>query len=64
MPTTMGPKSEGSRHRRPIRTTLYELIETLHTLIPPEDDHLVVATVAYLLHTGCLRYPARIVQNN
>ena len=39
-----------------ITTSLYELIEALQNEVGPEDDDLVVATVAYLLRSQCVRF--------
>ena len=38
-----------------ITTSLYELIEALQNEVGPEDDDLVVATVAYLWRSQRLR---------
>ena len=40
-----------------ITTSLYELIEALQNEVGPEDDDLVVATVAYLLRSQRIRFP-------
>jgi hypothetical protein len=39
-----------------ITTTLYDLIAALHTVVGPEQDDLVVATVVHWLHTGQLTW--------
>jgi hypothetical protein len=39
-----------------IRTTLYELIEALQTIMPPEADDVVVATVVRLLRSGQITF--------
>lgn len=41
--------------RPAITTTLYDLINTLHTHVGVEDDRLVTAIVTYLLRTGQIR---------
>jgi hypothetical protein len=64
MLTTINSESGEIRRCKPIRTTLYELIEALNNLLPPEEEHLVVATVVHLLRTGRLTYPASLAQNN
>ena len=38
-----------------ITTSLYELLEALQNEVGPEDDNLVVATVAYLLRSQRIR---------
>ena len=38
-----------------IMTSLYKLIEALQNEVSPEDDDLVVATVAYLLRSQRIR---------
>lgn len=39
-----------------IRTTLYELIEALQTVVPPEADAVVIATVVRLLRSGQITF--------
>jgi hypothetical protein len=39
-----------------ITTTLYDLIATIHGVVPPEEDTLVVATAVHVLHTGRARF--------
>ena len=35
-----------------ITTTLYDLVAALQTVVAPDEDALVVATVAHWLHSG------------
>ena len=39
-----------------ITTSLYELIEAIQNEVGPEDDDLVVATVAYVLRSQRVRF--------
>lgn len=64
MLTPVDLKPEDIWPPKPIKTTLYELIEVLNELVPPEEDQLVVATVVYLLCTGRLTYPTEVAQVN
>ena len=40
-----------------IRTTLYDLIEAIHTEVGPDEEELVVATVMHLMTTGRIKFP-------
>lgn len=39
-----------------LRTTLYDLIEALQTMVPPEADAMVIATVVHLLRSGQITF--------
>jgi hypothetical protein len=38
------------------RTTLYDLIEALQNIMPPEADTMVTATAMYLLRSGQITF--------
>lgn len=38
------------------RTTLYDLIEALQNIMPPEADAMVTATVVHLLRSGQITF--------
>jgi hypothetical protein len=40
-------------------TTLYDLITAIQTIVDPDDDRLVVATVVHLLRSGRLTWCGR-----
>lgn len=42
--------------RRAITTTLYDLINALHTQVGVEDDQMITAIVTHLLRTGQIRF--------
>lgn len=37
-------------------TTLYDVMSALHSVMPPDDDELVVATVMHWLHSGWITW--------
>jgi hypothetical protein len=39
-----------------IKTTLYDLIEAIHSEVGPEEEALVIATVMDLLKSGRVRF--------
>ena len=39
-----------------VKTTLYELIETIHEVIPQEDDRLIPEIVLDLIESECMRF--------
>ncbi len=47
-----------------IRTTLYNLIAAINAKAGPEDEHLVVATVVYLLGTGQVTFLGEVESSN
>lgn len=49
--------AEADASHTTIRTTLYDLIEAIHTEVGPEDDDLVVTTVMHLMATGRMKFP-------
>jgi hypothetical protein len=51
----------GYEEKMPSRctTTLYDLIAALQAVVGPDEDALVVATVAHLLQSGQLRWHTR-----
>ena len=42
-----------------IQTTLYDLIASINATIPPEEDHLVIATVSRILDAGRVSFLQR-----
>jgi hypothetical protein len=39
-----------------VRTTLYELLTSLQDAVSPDENDLVVATIAYWQRTGCMTW--------
>lgn len=56
--------AEGIEPHSTIRTTLYDLIEAINTEVGPEEEHLVVATLAHLLGSGRLTFLGGLEHNN
>jgi hypothetical protein len=57
-PADMLGQREATSARR--TTTLYDVLAALQTIIPPEDDDLVVAIVAHWLRSGRLTRAADV----
>lgn len=55
MDTTLNLRGT-DQHAFNATTTLYDLISALHTVMPPNDDEQVVATVAHWLESGWLAW--------
>jgi hypothetical protein len=52
------PRGQGVLARSvPVTTTLYDVLATLQDVIGPGHDHLVVATVVFMLSTRALTVP-------
>jgi hypothetical protein len=43
-------------------TTLYDLVEALQRQVGPDEDHLVVATVMHLLHSGRVTFLGELAE--
>lgn len=39
-----------------IQTTLYDLIAAIQAATEPEEEELVVGTVAYMIHSGRIKF--------
>ena len=64
MESTAAPLPSETRPYPAIRTTLYDLIAAINVKADPEDEHLVVATVVYLLDTGQVTFLGKVESNN
>lgn len=51
-PATVMLHDQPRRARRPVTTTLYDLIATIQSTVEPHNDALVVATAWHLLRSG------------
>ena len=49
---------EETSSQTPIITTLYDLMAALSAASEPGEEELVIAAVAHLCNTGCLRFQA------
>ena len=52
MQTVLKAPLSTAQKPRTITTSLYKLIEAVQTVIGPENDEFVVATVMYVLRSG------------
>ncbi|MGE3538046.1 MAG: hypothetical protein AB7N91_11515 [Candidatus Tectimicrobiota bacterium] len=57
MDTVLIPPEPQQRQTTYVTTSLYELIEVLQDTVGPDDDTLVVATVAHLLASRRITRP-------
>jgi hypothetical protein len=57
MEDTLSDPSVATKQRtQTIITTLYDLIDAVNTTVGPENEELVVAIVAQMLHSGRVRF--------